>query len=103
MAIYDFSNLESKFSEIVQIMPDPFDSHQFLLEIAQQNQAEYITALNAYLESGNNAPFQAVHKAIIQKLVSHIELVTKIRDDKPSIDIFGHSNQCAEWKKVTTG
>lgn len=84
-------------------MPDPFDSHQFLLEIAQQNQAEYITALHAYLETGNIAPFQAVHKAIIQKLSSHIELVTKIREDKPSNDIFGHSNQCAEWKKVITG
>jgi len=95
MAIYDFSNLESKFPEIVKKMPDPFDSHQFLLELAQQNQSEYVSALYAYKEyvlKENPSPFHGVHKALIQKDARHTELVRLIRDDKPSKDVFGNSN-----------
>lgn len=105
MAAYDFSVLESKFSEIVNQMPDPFDSHEFLLALAQKYQTEYVSALYAYKDysnKGNLTPFQGVHKAIIQKLAIHKDLVALIRDDKPSKDIFGKSNQCAEWNKVVT-
>lgn len=103
MATYDFSILESKFPEIVNLMPDPFDSHEFLLLLAQKYQTEYVTALYAYKDysnKGSPSPFQGVHKAIIQKLVAHKELVALIRDDKESKDIFGNSNRCGEWKKV---
>ncbi len=103
MAGYDFSELESRFPEIVQKIPDPFDSHEFILALAQQNQAEYVRALCAYsdyLYRGKPAPFQAVHSAIIRKLAKHSELVKLIRDNKPSRDIFGKINYCGEWQKV---
>lgn len=106
MAIYDFSTLESKFPEIVETMPDLFDSHEFLLVLAQKYQAEYVSALYAYKDyvfKRNPSPFHGVHKAIIQKLAKHNELVKLIREDKPSKDIFGNPNQCAEWKKVIIG
>ncbi len=100
MATYDFSALDSKFAEIVAMMPDRFDSHEFLLKLAQHNQHEYISALNAYKESGNTSPFQAVHGAIAQKLANHTELVRLLPEDKTSPDIWGNSQACAEWQKV---
>jgi hypothetical protein len=100
MAEYDFSKLESKYPEVVEQMTDTFDSHEFLRILAEQNQAEYIDALFAYRVSGNSAPFQVVHGLIMKKLCQHTDLVLLIRDDKPSIDIWGNSNTCAEWHKV---
>ena len=100
MAEYDFSNLESKFPGVVDQMKHIFDSHEFLLVLAQQNQPEYINALYAYKTSGNQAPFQVVHGLLMKKLRQHTDLVLLLRDDKPSIDIWGNSNTCAEWQKV---
>ena len=103
MGNYNFSILESKFTEIIDLMPDPFDSHEFILLLAQKNQAEYINALYAYKDYVNRehlAPFQAVHGALIQKLAKHTELVKLIRNDKPSKDIFGKSQSCGEWEKI---
>lgn len=103
MAIYDFSELESKFPEIVAKLPDPFDSHQFLLALAQKYQTEYVSALYAYKDyvfRQNTAPFHGVHTAIIQKLAARTELVELIRNDKPSKDIFGNSQTCGEWRKI---
>lgn len=100
MAEFDFSNLELKFPGVVDQMKDTFDSHEFLLILAQQSQPEYINALYAYKVSGNLAPFQVVHGLIMKKLRQHTDLVLLLRDDKPSIDIWGNSNECAEWQKV---
>ncbi len=100
MATYDFSNLESKFLDIVNQMSDTFDSHEFLLALARNNQSEYVKALSAYNGAGNPAPFQAVHGAIMHKLKKHSGLVTLLREDKPSKDIFGQSQPCGEWEKV---
>jgi hypothetical protein len=103
MAIYDFSELESKFPEIIGLLSNPFDSHEFILSLAQHNQVEYVKALYAYKDTVNRekpAPFQAVHKAIIQKLKSRTDFVELIRDNKPSKDIFGNPQTCGEWKKV---
>lgn len=64
MATYDFSKLEAKFPEIVAQMDKTFSSHKFLLELARQNQLEYVKALYEYKETTvrvNPAPFQEVH------------------------------------------
>lgn len=100
MAVYDFSNLETKFQGIVDQMNYTFDSHEFLLVLAKQNQAEYVDALYSYKASGSDTPFKAVHGAIMQKLVKHTELVILLRDDKPSVNIWGVSSPCGEWKKA---
>lgn len=100
MATHDFSILESKFPEIVYQMSETFDSHEFLLALARNNQAEYVKALAAYNNSGNPAPFQAVHGALMHKLKKHSGLVKLLRDDKPSKDIFGQSRPCGEWEKI---
>lgn len=104
MAKFDFSVLYDQYPAIISQMPPIFDSHQFILELARQNQVEYVKALHAYLESVADeapAPFQVVHGILAKKLKNFPELVSLIRIDKPSIDIFGKSQGCAEWRKLT--
>ena len=84
-------------------MPRIFYSHQFILELAQQNQVEYVRALYAYIDSAHTetpTPFQFVHRILSAKLRGFPELVEHVRKDKPSTDIFGKPNWCAEWRKV---
>lgn len=103
MAKHDFSTLYSRYPEVIAQMPDIFDSHKFILELARQNQVAYIEALYAYRDSvhvGTHAPFQFVHSALATKLNDFPELVELVRTDKPSTNIFGISNECAEWRKV---
>jgi hypothetical protein len=90
MAAYNFSALDTNFT-----------SHEFILTLAQQNQVEYISALHHYaFEERTAAPFQAVHKGLVELLKTHPELVTLINRDVPSKDIFGKSQACGEWEKV---
>lgn len=101
MAAFDFSALDSSFIEIIGQMKNTFTSHEFILALAQQNQAEYIAALYHYaFEERTAAPFQAVHKGIVELLKTHKDLVVLIDRDVPSKDIFGKSQTCGEWKKV---
>lgn len=101
MAAYDFSALDSSIPVIIGQMKNIFTSHEFILALAQQNQAEYIAALHHYaFEERTVAPFQAVHKGIVEQLKTHTELVTLINRDVPSRDIFGRSQTCGEWEKV---
>ena len=104
MAKFDFSFLYDQYPAIISQMPPVFDSHQFILELARQNQVEYVKALHAYLDpEGGEAPtpFQAVH-GILAKKLSHLpHWVELVRLDKPSQDIFGSPSECAEWRRVS--
>jgi hypothetical protein len=92
-----FEELEEKFSEIVDMMPDEFDSHDFILKLAQGYQQIYVQALSEY--ANNNQPFQSVHGEIAKRLKKRHDLVKHI-DDKPSKNIFGLINDAAVWRKV---
>ena len=103
MTQYDFSILLDCYPETIRQMPAVFGSHQFILELARQNQAEYVQALYAYRDSlhdGKPAPFKAVHQILSTKLNDFPTLITRVRPNRPSTDIFGQSNTCAEWRKV---
>ena len=103
MAKFDFSVLYDQYPAIISLMPPVFDSHQFILELARLNQAEYIRALCAYIDSSHTeapTPFQFVHRILSAKLREFPGLVEHVRTDKPSTDIFGKPNWCAEWRKV---
>jgi len=89
--------LEDKISEIVGLMPDKFDSHQFILKLGQTHQQLYVLALNEY--ANNDQPFQTVHAVIVKKLKKRDDLVNHI-DNKTSKDIFGNPNETAFWQKV---
>ena len=88
--------LEEKFPEIVRLMPDEFDSHEFILKLAQAYQQLYVQALSEYAD--NNQPFQSVHSEIARRLQKRDDLVKHI-GDRPSRNIFGLVNDAAVWQK----
>ena len=89
--------LEEKYSEIVELMPAKFDSHKFILELAQRYQRLYVQALSEYAD--NDQPFQTVHALLAKRLKQREDLVKQI-DTKPSKNIFGYDTEAAVWEKV---
>lgn len=96
MSQFDFDPIFAIYPSIIAEMPARFNSHQFILRLAQQHQATYVEALYAHR---NRNPFQAVHNVLSKRLRNHPQLVQHI-GEVDSTDIFGHSNRCAEWSKV---
>lgn len=103
MAKHDFSELYARYPELIAQMPRVFTSHQFILELARQNQALYIQALYAcrnHKRDHQPVPFMIVHGALARKLSAFPELIRQVRGDAPSRDIFNQANTCAEWVKI---
>lgn len=95
--MHDFSALYAAYGTIIQMMPQRFSSHQFILALAQQEQDIYIEALFVYRI--NNNPFQVVHGVLSQRLREHANEVRYV-GEFDSHDIFGNPNRCAFWEKV---
>jgi hypothetical protein len=101
MPKFDFSPLYDQYPSIIALMPPVFTSHQFILELAHQNQVEYIEALYEYrnsLRSGKPAPFLTVHSVLAQRLNAFPQLISQNRK-VTSKNIFGSEDSCAEWRK----
>ena len=99
---HDFSALYACYPEIVQQMPDVFTSHAFILRLAQQSQRLYVEALYDYRDSlhrGEPTPFRVVHGILSQHLGERPDLVAYL-GDVLSEDIFGQSNNCAQWRRI---
>jgi hypothetical protein len=92
-----FEELEEKYLEIVKLMPERFDSHAFILALAQRYQQLYVRALNAYAD--NNQPFLTVHGEIAKRLKKRTDLVNHIAN-RISKNIFGYDSDAAVWEKV---
>ena len=98
MAKEAFERLEDLFPKIAKLIPkDKFDSHDFILKLAQKHQKLYVQLLFIYKD--NNQPFQSVHKEIAKRLKKHRDLVEHIGDHY-SKNIFGLQNKVAVWRKV---
>ena len=97
MPQHDFTHLYSHYPAAIAEMPDVFTSHEFILELAQQNQRLYIEALYDYRNAP--APFRQVHAVFSQRLHSLPTLVSHL-GSVVSPDIFGEAVECAKWKKV---
>jgi hypothetical protein len=78
-------------------MGDEFNSHQFILWLAQHYQRLYVHTLAVYADT--DRPFQIVHGEIARRMLSYPHLATKI-GDVVSADIFGQKNSAALWRKV---
>lgn len=103
MPKHNFDALFEQYPAIIAQMPETFTSHEFILCLAQQNQALYVEALYSYRDSlhrGAPAPFLMVHSILSKRLKLYPNLVKLDRYDVPSTDIFGHPNECAQWKKL---
>jgi hypothetical protein len=99
MATDAYQALEEIYPRIVKLMPDDddFDSHDFILGLAQKYQRLYIEALYAYRDK--NRPFHRVHMAIAKRLKKRVDLVTHIRNRR-SENIFGQKSLVGVWRKV---
>jgi hypothetical protein len=94
-----FEILEKQFAKIVKLIDkDTFDSHDFILKLAQKNQKLYVQLLYVYKD--NNQPFQSVHKEIAKRLKKYTGLVRYDPRNHSSKNIFGLVNKCAVWHKV---
>ncbi len=103
MPEHNFSDLYKQFPAIIAQMEPIFNSHQFILELARQNQVLYIEALSAYrhrLRNSKPAPFLIVHGILAKHLSSYPHLIKKVHLGLPSKDIFGQDNLCSEWRKI---
>lgn len=92
-----FVELEEKYPEIVKKMHDEFNSHVFILALAQKYQRLYVQALYEYAD--NDQPFLTVHGEIAKRLKKRKDLVKHV-DNKISKNIFGLDSDAAVWKKV---
>ena len=89
--------LEEKFPEILRLMPDEFDSHDFFLKLAHEYQNLYVRALIEYAD--NDQPFKIVHGQLAQRLLNFPKLVAKA-GTRNSEDIFRQIESATVWKKV---
>ena len=69
MSKFDFSLLYDQYPAIISQMPSVFDSHQFILELARQNQAEYVEALYCAFRSSRTAKRSMPHSGRGNRLV----------------------------------
>ncbi len=98
----DLENLFEHYREIIHGMPETFDSHQFIIKLAQVYQTQYIEALYAYRNRKYRrkpAPFMVVHGILAKRLTSHRDLIERVLPDKDSKDIFGSKDSASRWKK----
>jgi len=102
MAKHDFGGLFEKYPSIIAQMPEAFDSHEFILRLAHQNQVLYVEALYSYRDSvhrGEPTPFRVVHQILAQHLNACPDLVRRAGHTY-SNHTFGQREGCAQWKKV---
>jgi hypothetical protein len=90
-------NISQLFEHAISQMPDRFDSHQFILRLAQENQRFYIEALHCYRDA--KAPFMVVHGELAKHLQEYPELIKQV-STVHSKNIFGQVNACAVWEKI---
>jgi hypothetical protein len=97
MATNVLDDLEKVYPAIVKLMPDKFDSHQFIQALSLKYQKLYIQAL--YQHRDKKQPFNTVHKAIAKRLKRYKDLVKHV-GYKSSPNIFGLENQVARWQRL---
>lgn len=81
--------------EVLDTMPDEFDSHDFIAACAYQNQLTYVQALS---DAGWNGQFQKINNAIVRWL-GESGLVRQI-GIRESENMFKQVHSVSVWKKV---
>jgi len=79
MPQHDFSQLFERYPGIISKMPDRFDSHEFILRLAQENQQLYIEVIYHFRYSAEPAaPFMVVHGKLAKHLKEYPDLIKQI-------------------------
>ncbi|MEO8610942.1 MAG: hypothetical protein ABI690_23800 [Chloroflexota bacterium] len=91
-----FDELKNHYPEVIGKMDKVFNSHEFIIRLAQDYQSLYICALYEHVKG--NHPFKVTHGKLAQSLEDFDNLIEKI-DNKPSKNIFGESSMAIVWRK----
>lgn len=102
---FDYAPLYASYPAIIRKMPRrqpeqdwDFTSHEFIREWSHDNQGAYIEALHAQKD---NMSFAIVHGLLAQGLNQYPEFVRQA-GEIDSVDIFGRTNRCMTWRRVTS-
>jgi hypothetical protein len=94
-----FEELDQYIPDIIELMPNPFNSHEFILKMAHQHQGAYIRALAQYADTVQ--PFATVHGLLVKRMSQKFsDYVRRQLPDEASQDIFGQSESAAVWEKI---
>ncbi len=91
------------YPETIESLGKTFNSHGFILRLAQAHQLEYIEALYSYRNKRYRrkpAPFMVVHGLLAKRLTAYPHLIRRILPDRQSKDIFGNLDSAARWEKI---
>lgn len=85
------------FEQVLDHMPDSFDSHDFIFEMMRRFPREYTLSLYEYRRSKD--PIQTLHQMIGRKLVGFSD---RIRTDqrKSSQNVRGLPSENLHWAKI---
>lgn len=97
MSASEFESLESVYEQVIDRMPNRFDSHEFIIKLAQEHQRLYVRALVEHVD--NEKPFQIVHSQIAMRLLKYPNLIARV-GEHISRDIFLQENIATLWQKV---
>ena len=97
MSAFGFESLEAVYEQVIALMPDKFDSYEFILKLAQEHQQLYVKALIEYAES--ERPFQIVNSQIAMRLLKYPNLVSRV-GEHISKDIFLQESSATLWQKI---
>jgi hypothetical protein len=90
-------DLVSHYPEVISKLPDRFDSHEFILRLAQDHQCLYVQALQKYAKS--EYPFKYLHFLLARHLLAFPEWVVKTGHHN-SENIFRGISDAAIWQRV---
>jgi len=93
----EFKPLEAVYEKVIALMPNKFDSHDFVLKLAHEYQQLYVQVLSNYVEE--EKPFQAVQAQIAMRLLKFPQIVTMV-GEHISKDIFLQEKTASVWQKV---
>lgn len=95
-SLFTMENTLSSFRQIIAIMPNHFDAHDFILKLIQINTFEYFSIIHHYDES-----IALTHAHISNFLVGHEkELSIHFTGKRISLDVFQNPTECAVFEKL---
>lgn len=97
-AYESLADLEEFFPQTIHQMRNQFTSHEFILTFAQKHPRLYVEALHA--QTGDRSPFMLIHAFFTRQLKKYPHLI-RSSGSTSSRDIFGKSNSCAAWVKLS--
>lgn len=86
----------SGFSRIVEMMPDVFDAHEFILALIKEETYEYFSLLRDC-----NFDFARTHAWISNRLVNNADefSISYFNEKRVSMDIFHEQRPCAVFER----